>query len=218
METIIMKSLLSLPALLLIAAAPAPDPAALRASVAKLVSFGTRHTLSSATDPQRGIGAARKWVADEFLRIGKTCGGCIVVERPHAQFQNDRAPQGVDIVNVLGIQKGTGDPRHVVIVAGHIDSRVTDVMDATSDAPGANDDASGVALVLEAARILSRERHDATIVYAALSGEEQGLFGGQLLASTAKARGWNVAAMLNNDIVGNTIGVDGRVVADRVRV
>ncbi|WP_293881171.1 M28 family metallopeptidase, partial [Sphingomonas sp.] len=180
--------------------------------------FGTRHTLSSATDPQRGIGAARKWVADEFLRIGKTCGGCIAVDRPRAQFQNSRAPRGVDIVNVLGIQKGTGNPRHVVIVAGHIDSRVSDVMDATSDAPGANDDASGVALVLEAARILSRERHDATIVYAALSGEEQGLFGGKLLASTAKARGWNVAAMLNNDIVGNTIGVDGRVVADRVRV
>jgi hypothetical protein len=213
------KSLLPLPALvLLIAAAPAPDPVALRASVSKLVSFGTRHTLSSPTDPKRGIGAARAWVASEFLRIGKNCGGCIVVDQPHARFQNARAPQGVDIVDVLGIQKGTGDPNHIVIVAGHIDSRVTDVMNATSDAPGANDDASGVALVIEAARILSREKHEATIIYAALSGEEQGLFGGQLLANTAKERGWRVAAMLNNDIVGNTIGIDGRVVADRVRV
>jgi Zn-dependent M28 family amino/carboxypeptidase len=204
--------------LFLTAAAPAPDPAALRASVAKLVSFGTRHTLSSPTDPKRGIGAARKWVATEFLRIGKGCGGCITVDQPHASFKNDRAPNGVDIVDVLGVQKGTGDPSHVVIVAGHIDSRVTDVMNITSDAPGANDDASGVALVIEAARILSRERHDATIIYAALSGEEQGLFGGQLLATTAKTRGWKVAAMLNNDIVGNTVGVDGRVVSDRVRV
>nr|WP_239026058.1 M28 family metallopeptidase [Sphingomonas paeninsulae] len=207
-----------MPAALLIAAAPAPDPTALRASVSKLVSFGTRHTLSSPTDPKRGIGAARAWVASEFLRIGKGCGGCITVDQPHASFQNARAPQGVDIVDVLGIQKGTGDPNHVVIVAGHIDSRVTDVMNVTSDAPGANDDASGVALVIEAARILSREKHEATIIYAALSGEEQGLFGGQLLANTAKARGWHVAAMLNNDIVGNTLGIDGRVVANRVRV
>jgi hypothetical protein len=212
------KILLPLPALILIAAAPAPDPAALRASVAKLVSFGTRHTLSSPTDPKRGIGAARAWVASEFLRLGKGCGGCITVDQPHARFQNNRAPQGVEIVDVLGIQKGTGDPNHIVIVAGHIDSRVTDVMNATSDAPGANDDGSGVALVLEAARILSREKHEATIVYAALSGEEQGLFGGQLLATTARSRGWNVAAMLNNDIVGNTVGIDGRIVADRVRV
>ncbi|WP_430739030.1 M28 family metallopeptidase [Sphingomonas paeninsulae] len=213
-----MKYLLPIPAALLIAAAPAPDPTALRASVSKLVSFGTRHTLSSPTDPKRGIGAARAWVASEFLRIGKGCGGCITVDQPHASFQNARAPQGVDIVDVLGIQKGTGDPNHVVIVAGHIDSRVTDVMNVTSDAPGANDDASGVALVIEAARILSREKHEATIIYAALSGEEQGLFGGQLLANTAKARGWHVAAMLNNDIVGNTLGIDGRVVANRVRV
>jgi Zn-dependent M28 family amino/carboxypeptidase len=214
----IMKHLLPIPAILLVAAAPAPDPAALRASVSKLVSFGTRHTLSSPTDPKRGIGAARAWVANEFLRIGKVCGGCITIDQPHASFQNARAPQGVDVVDVLGIQKGTGDPNHVVIVAGHIDSRVTDVMNVSSDAPGANDDASGVALVIEAARLLSREKHEATIIYAALSGEEQGLFGGQLLANTAKARGWHVAAMLNNDIVGNTLGIDGRVVAGRVRV
>jgi Peptidase family M28 len=207
-----MRYLFLLPALLLIAAAPAPSPTALRTTVDKLVSFGTRHTLSSATDPKRGIGAARNWVAGEFTKLGLT------VERPSRTFDGPRAPNGVIVENVLGIQRGTGNPNNIVIVAGHIDSRVSDPMDATSDAPGANDDASGVALVMEAARILSKEKFRATIVYAVLSGEEQGLWGGKLLADIAKERGWFVSAMLNNDIVGNSIGQDGRVVADRVRV
>jgi hypothetical protein len=207
-----MMRLLPLPALLLIAAAPAPSPTALRTTVDKLVSFGTRHTLSSATDPKRGIGAARNWVAGEFAKLGLT------VERPSKRFEGPRAPNGVFVEDVLGIQRGTGDPNHIVIVAGHIDSRVSDPMDFARDAPGANDDASGVALVMEAARLLSKEKFNATIIYAVLSGEEQGLWGGKLLAETAKARGWRVAAMLNNDIVGNTIGQDGRRVADRVRV
>ncbi len=210
--------LLPLPALALIAAAPAPDAAKLRATVEKLVSFGTRHTASSTTDPKRGIGAARNWTAGEFERMSAACGGCIAIDRPSARFEGARVPQGVIVENVMAIQRGTGDPNHIVIVAGHIDSRNSDAMDAVGDAPGANDDASGVALVMEAARILSKERHSATIVYAALSGEEQGLWGGKLLADIAKARGWNVAAMLNNDIVGNTKGQDGRIVADRVRV
>ena len=199
-------------ALLVIAAAPAPSPTALRGTVDTLVGFGTRHTLSTTTDPKRGIGAARNWVAAEFAKLG------LMVERPSKRFDGPRAPEGVIVEDVLGIQRGTGDPAHVVIVAGHIDSRVTDVMNATSDAPGANDDASGVALVMEAARILSREKQSATIIYAVLSGEEQGLWGGKLLAEIAQARGWRVAAVLNNDIVGNTVGQDGRVVADRVRV
>jgi Peptidase family M28 len=207
-----MMRLLPLPALLLIAAAPAPSPTALRTTVDKLVSFGTRHTLSSATDPKRGIGAARNWVAGEFAKLGLT------VERPSKRFDGPRAPNGVIVEDVLGIQRGTGDPNHIVIVAGHIDSRVSDPMDFTRDAPGANDDASGVALVMEAARLLSKEKFNATIIYAVLSGEEQGLWGGKLLAETAKARGWRVAAMLNNDIVGNTIGQDGRRVSDRIRV
>ncbi len=189
-----------------------PSSTALRRTVDKLVSFGTRHTLSSATDPKRGIGAARNWVAGEFAKLGLT------VERPSKRFDGPRAPNGVIVENVLAIQRGTGDPNHIVIVAGHIDSRVSDPMDFTKDAPGANDDASGVALVMEAAHLLSRERFNATIVYAVLSGEEQGLWGGKLLAETAKTRGWRVAAMLNNDIVGNTIGQDGRRVSDRVRV
>ena len=196
----------------------APDPARLKADVEKLVSFGTRHTLSSATDPKRGIGAARAWAAQEFERMSKGCGGCLKVETVTERFTVPRAPDGVDVVDVLAIQKGTGDPNQVVIVAGHIDSRVSDVMDSRSDAPGANDDGSGSALVMEAARVLAGEKFDGTIVYALLSGEEQGLLGGKLLASTAKARGWQVRAMLNNDIVGNTTGQNGQIVADRVRV
>ncbi len=193
-----------------------PDPARLKASVEKLVSFGTRHTLSDPDNPTRGIGAARRWFAGELSKIGDQC-NCIEVANIARGFTGERAPNGVQIVDVLGFQAGT-DPKRVVIVMGHIDSRVADVMNATADAPGANDDASGVALVLEAARILSKQKFRATIVYAALSGEEQGLFGGQLLAETAKERGWTVTAVLNNDIVGNTVGTDGRKVADRVRV
>lgn len=196
----------------------APDPARLRASVETMVGFGTRHTLSSATDPRRGIGAARAWGRSVFEQIAKGCGGCLSVETIAGPFTGPRAPQGVEVVDVLAIQKGTGDPNQVVIVAGHIDSRVSDVMDATSDAPGANDNASGSALVIEAARVLAGEKFDGTIVYALLSGEEQGLWGARLLAETARKRGWQVRAMLNNDIVGNTTGQNGRIVADRVRV
>ena len=133
----------------------APDPARLKATVEKLVRFGTRHTLSSASDPKRGIGAARRWGAAEFEKIAKGCGGCLTVETIADRFTGPRAPNGVEVVDVLAIQKGAGDPNQVVIVAGHIDSRVSDVMDATSDAPGANDNASGTALVIEAARVLA---------------------------------------------------------------
>ena len=215
MTLLVAASALSTPA---IAQTQAPDPARLKASVEKLVSFGTRHTLSSASDPKRGIGAARTWAAAEFARISKTCGGCLKVESVSERFTGPRVPDGADVVDVLAIQTGTGDPNQVVIIAAHIDSRVSDVMDFTSDAPGANDNGSGSALVMEAARVLAGEKFDGTIVYALLSGEEQGLLGGKLLAKTAKARGWQVRAMLNNDIVGNTTGQNGRIVANRVRV
>ncbi|WP_353217643.1 M20/M25/M40 family metallo-hydrolase, partial [Sandarakinorhabdus sp.] len=162
-------------------------------------------------------GAARRWYASEMTKIGAGCGGCITVSTLERVFTNDRAPKGVNIINVLGVQAGR-DPNRVVIVQGHIDSRVSDPMNASSDAPGANDDASGVALVIEAARLLSKQKFDATIIYAALSGEEQGLMGGTLLAETARDRGWLVSAVLNNDIVGNTVGQNGARVADRVRV
>jgi hypothetical protein len=197
---------------------PAADPARLRADVEKLVSFGTRHTLSSATDPKRGIGAARNWGAAEFERISRACGGCLTISRISDRFEGPRAPAGVIVENILAIQKGSGDPAHVIMIAGHIDSRVSDPMNFTADAPGANDDASGTALVLEAARLLSKQKHRATIVYALLSGEEQGLWGGKLLARHAQTSGWQVAALLNNDIVGGTHGLDGTIVDDRVRV
>ncbi|MBV9842699.1 MAG: M20/M25/M40 family metallo-hydrolase [Sphingomonadaceae bacterium] len=205
-------------ALLVATAAPRPDPARLHDSIAMLVGFGTRHTLSTTTDPHRGIGAARNWVADRFAALGSACGGCLTIERPARLFSGERTPQPVRVEDVIAIQTGTRDPNRVVIVQGHLDSRVSDVMNATADAPGANDDGSGVALVLEAARLLSRQRFPATIVYAALSGEEQGLWGGTLLAETAKARGWQVAAVLNDDIVGNTHGIGGEHVDDRVRL
>lgn len=201
--------MLLLPLAAAAAAVPAPSPQRLRQDVAALVGFGTRHTASTTTDPRRGIGAARDWAARRFEAIGRDCGGCIRVERIARRFTGPRAPDGVVVEDVLGIQPGR-DPERVVIVGAHIDSRVSDVMNATADAPGANDDASGVALVLEAARLLAGRRFDATIVYAVFSGEEQGLWGATLLADTVKARGWQVAAMLNNDIVGNTTGQGGR--------
>ena len=198
--------------------APRPDPAALRATITALVGFGTRHTLSSTQDPKRGIGAARTWVAARFGIISKDCGGCLTVERPGRDFTGDRSPKPVRVEDVIAIQRGTSDPTRVIIIQGHLDSRASDVMNATIDAPGANDDGSGAALVIEAARLLSKEKFAATIVYAALSGEEQGLWGGQLLAETAKARGWQVAAVLNDDIVGNSHGIGGEHVDNRVRV
>jgi hypothetical protein len=216
-----MKTLyLASAAVLLSAAAPSlsPDPARLHDTIATLVGFGTRHTASTTTDPKRGIGAARRWVAGQFVAIGKACGGCLKVETVGRDFTGPRAPTGVRVEDVIALQKGSGDPARVVIVQGHIDSRVNDVMDATADAPGADDDASGVALTIEAARLLSKRTHAGTIVYAVLSGEEQGLWGGTLLAETAKARGWTVAAVLNNDIVGGTHGIGGEHIDNQVRV
>ncbi len=192
--------------------------ARLRADVEKLVSFGTRHTLSSETDPVRGIGAARRWAEAQFRQTASACGGCLDVVLPDRTVSGDRIPIPTHIVDVVAIQRGTQRPNEVVIVQGHIDSRVSDAMNARSDAPGANDDGSGSALVLEAARILSRRRFPGTIVYALLQGEEQGLYGGKLLADYARAQGWTVKAVLNNDIVGNTRGSDGMVVSNYVRV
>lgn len=185
----------------------------------KLVSFGTRHTLSSATDPKRGIGAARKWAQSKFVKIAKACNGCLQTELLERNMSGPRIPNGVNIVDVLAIKPGKMGWDHVIIIAGHIDSRVSDVMDFTKDAPGASDDGSGSALVIEAARIMSQQpQNGATIVFALLSGEEQGLRGGRLLAETAKERGWKVSAKLNNDIVGGTLGTDGRKVDNVVRV
>lgn len=207
------QALYLIPLLASSAALAAPEDAIsearLRADVEKLVSFGTRHTLSSQTDPKRGIGAARKWAEAEFRKTTAACGGCLEIALPETIISGDRVPAPTRLVNVVAIQRGTERPNEVVIVQGHIDSRVSDVLDAVKDAPGANDDGSGTALVLEAARVLSKEKFPTTIVYAALSGEEQGLFGGKLLADYAAQQGWTVKAVLNNDIVGGSTGSDG---------
>ena len=191
----------------------------LKATITRLVAFGTRHTFSDTASPTRGIGAARRWAGERFGVISGACGGCLTVETPEERFTGQRTPkEGGVVQDVLAIQRGTTDPERVIVISGHIDSRVTDVMNATSDAPGANDDGSGVAAVLEAARVLSKHRFPATIVYAVLSGEEQGLYGGKVLANYARAQGWRVEAVLNNDIIGNSTGLNGAHVTDRVRV
>jgi Zn-dependent M28 family amino/carboxypeptidase len=227
-----MRYLLALPlAAALIGAAPPPSQTArlrtmiapvsaiqLRKDVAALVSFGTRHTLSSQTDPKRGIGAALNWSEAEFRRYSAACGGCLVTARPTTTVQGARVPQPTRLTNVIAVQRGTERPNDVVIITGHIDSRVTDVMNATADAPGANDDGSGSAAVLETARVLSKHKFPGTIVYALLSGEEQGLYGGKLMADYAKQQGWNVVANLNNDIIGNSCGSDGVCDSSHVRV
>jgi Zn-dependent M28 family amino/carboxypeptidase len=194
------------------------DAKALESTVRSLVGFGTRHTLSDTQSDKRGIGAARRWTKARFEAISKDCGGCLTVETPSQVFTNKRVPNPTEVMDVLAIQKGTTDPSRVIIIAGHIDSRVTDVMNFTSDAPGANDDASGVAAVIEAARVLSKHKFPATLVFAVLSGEEQGLLGGKVLADYARANGWKVEADLNNDIVGNSRGQSGVVDNTHVRV
>jgi Peptidase family M28 len=176
----------------------------MKKDVEKLVSFGTRHTLSSQTDPKRGIGAAVRWAEAEMKSFGlETLQTCDTVTKL------PRVPHPTKVCNAVAIQRGTERPNDVVIITGHIDSRVTDPMNSTADAPGANDDGSGTAAVIEAARVLSKQKFRGTIVYAALSGEEQGLLGGKILADHAKAKGWNVIANLNNDIIGNSCSSDG---------
>lgn len=193
----------------LLALSTQPSEAELHATIEKLVGFGTRHTLSDTKSDKRGIGAARRWVKSRFEQISKACGGCIEVVTPSQVFTGKRIPQPTEVMDVVAIKRGKTDPNRVIVMTGHLDSRVTDVMNTTSDAPGANDDASGVAALMEAARILSKQDNDATLVFAALSGEEQGLYGGKVLADYAVAQGWQVQADLNNDIVGNSKGQNG---------
>ncbi|MBT2144317.1 MULTISPECIES: M20/M25/M40 family metallo-hydrolase [unclassified Rhodanobacter] len=200
------------------ALANAPSKAELRATITALVGFGTRHTLSDTKSDSRGIGAARRWVKSRFEAISRDCGGCIDVVTPSQVFSGKRIPQPTEVMDVVAIKRGKRDPDRVIVMTGHLDSRVTDVMNATSDAPGANDDASGVAALIEAARLLSKQDNDATLVFAALSGEEQGLYGGKVLADYAVAHGWQVEAQLNNDIVGNSQGQNGVIDNTTVRV
>ncbi len=194
------------------------DTSSQRATLEHLVGFGTRHTASDTASSVRGIGAARGWVKSRFEAIGKDCGGCLSIETVAETITAPRLPKPTEVVDVLAIQKGTESSNRVLIISGHVDSIRSDVMDSKGDAPGANDDGSGTTVVLEAARVLSRYKFPVTLVYAVLSGEEQGLQGGGVLARTAKARGWDVEAVLNNDIVGNIHGLGGVIDNTHVRV
>ena len=187
--------------------------ARIHVDIDKLVSFGTRSTLS-AQDPRsiaagRGIGAAREWIKSQFEHYSKDCRGCLEVKTDaFTQSPTDRIPQPTEIVNVYAVMRGR-DPeaaKRIVLVTGHYDSRVTDVLDAKSAAPGANDDGSGTAVSLECARVLSKLQYPATIIFLAVAAEEQGLNGSRHFAQMAKDQGWNIVAALNNDIVGGDKG------------
>ncbi|MGW1529732.1 M20/M25/M40 family metallo-hydrolase [Streptomyces sp. NPDC002159] len=186
------------------------DPARIEATVRKLVSFGTRHTLSIQDDPARGIGAARDWLLAELRSYAAASGGRMTAElQSYVQEPASRIPTATRITNVIATLRGSVTPERVYVVSGHYDSRVTDVMDATSDAPGADDDASGVAVVVELARVMAKRRPASTIVFAAVAGEEQGLYGATHMAQQFKAAGVDVQGMFTNDIVGSSTADDG---------
>ena len=199
----------------------AVSPTRLERDTRTLVGFHTRHTLSDTVSRTRGIGAARRWIFAEFQRISRECGGCLEVMYVSDVVRGGSHPRiahDVAVVNVVAVQRGQTDPGRHVLMTAHYDSRVGDVMDSTSFSPGANDDGSGTVAVLEAARVLSRYRFDGTIVYAALAGEEQGLFGGRILAEHARRNGWRIEGVLNNDIIGNSRGINGAVESTTARI
>ncbi len=192
--------------------AKAPQPARIKQDIEKLVSFGTRNTLSDTSSNQFGIGAARRWIKQEFQRISRACSDCLEVTYQRGLVRaegNTRIPVDTWIVNVVAILRGKTRPNRYVIMSGDIDSRISDATNATDAAPGANDNASGIAGTLEAARVLTKYEFDHSIVFAALSGEEQGLFGGKIMAETAVSDAWEIVGILNNDMIGNIHGIDG---------
>ncbi len=184
----------------------------LKSDVKTLANFGTRHTLSDTVSQTRGIGAARRWIKKEFETISSQCDNCLEVfyqKNLVKKDDNARIIKDVMVVNVVAIQKGTKYPNRYIIMSGDIDSRVSDPNDFTSDSPGANDNATGMAGAMEAARVLSKYKFENSIIYTGLSGEEQGLFGGKGLAEYAKENNWDIIGVLNNDMIGNIEGVDG---------
>ena len=183
----------------------------IKKDVKKLASFGTRHTLSDTLSEKRGIGAARRWIKYTFNEISKECDNCLEISYQKNYFSKNkrRLVKDVWINNVVAIQRGSKYPNRYIIMSGDIDSRVSDPNNYTSDSPGANDNASGMAGVLEASRVLSKYKFENSIVYLGLSGEEQGLYGGIGLAEYAKENNWNIIGVLNNDMIGNIEGVDG---------
>lgn len=181
----------------------------IKMDIEQLVSFGTRHTLSDTKSDTRGIGAARRWIEAEFNRIAETCNAQLDVYTISDTFTGRRIPEPTEIVNVIAVQRGILDPDRVVMMSGDIDTRVTDPLNGTDDSPGANDNASGMAGTIEAARVLCKTKFPGTIVYAGLSGEEQGLYGGEILVKHAQEQGWRVMGVLNNDMIGNIEGING---------
>ena len=193
----------------------------IEASIRKLVGFGTRHTLSDAKSETRGIGAARRWLQAEFTRYSKEADGRLQVTMDEfSQPPDERNPDLTQVVNVVATLPGTMPEARdrIYVVSGHYDSRVTDPLNAKADAPGANDDASGVAAVLELARVMSKQKWDATLVFLAVAGEEQGLYGSTHWAREAKAKNWNIAGMITNDIIGSSQADDGTVDDKQVRL
>jgi hypothetical protein len=186
------------------------DPARIEATIARLVQFGTRHTSSSQTDPVRGIGAATTWVFQQMQAIAATSSGRMTVQRQSfVQPVSPNIPVPTTITNVIATLQGTAHPERYYVITGHLDSRVTDVTDFTSDAPGADDDASGVAVVLELARLFATRQFPGTLVFATVDGEEQGLYGSAFMAAQMKAAGADVQGMFSNDIVGASQAFDG---------
>jgi len=186
--------------------------AKLEENIRILANFGTRHTLSDTLSETRGIGAARRWIKSEFESISKNCGNCLDVFYQKNYFtpkDGDRIVKPVWINNVLAIQRGKTYPNRFIIMSGDIDSRISDPTNYTDDSPGANDNASGMAGTIEAARVLSEYTFNNSILYVGLAGEEQGLFGGKGLAKHAKEKGWEIIGILNNDMIGNIKGIDG---------
>ncbi|KGO07930.1 peptidase M28 [Dokdonia donghaensis DSW-1] len=184
----------------------------LRADVKKLADFGTRHTLSDTVSNTRGIGAARRWIKSEFEKTSQACNNCLDVFYQSDLVKkgtNPRIVKDVVVVNVVAVQRGSKYPNRYILMSGDIDSRISDPTNYTDDAPGANDNASGMAGTLEAARVLSKYTFENSIIYVGLSGEEQGLFGGKGLAAYAKEQGWEIIGIMNNDMIGNIEGVDG---------
>jgi hypothetical protein len=182
----------------------------IQATVLRLTQFGTRHTSSSQTDPVRGIGAATAWVLEQMQAIAATSSGRMTVQQQtFVQPVSNRIPVPTTITNVIATLQGTASPERFYVVTGHLDSRVTDVLNFTSDAPGADDDASGVAVVLEIARLFATRQFAGTLVFATVAGEEQGLYGSTFMATQMAAAGADVQGMFSNDIVGASQGWDG---------
>jgi len=208
-------------AVLLDSIAQGASAARLERDIRTLAGFGTRHTLSDTVSATRGIGAARRWIFAEFQRISAACGGCLDVRYVRGMVSgapNTRYLRDTEVVSVIAIQWGTTHRDRWVMMSGDIDSRISDVNNATDDSPGANDNATGMAGALEAARLLTPHRFGKTIVYAGLAGEEQGLTGGEFLATMMADSGWTPEAVLNNDMIGNIAGINGVVDSREFRI